>query len=476
MINISDLTISKARVMLDNGELTSLDLCMTVLDEINKKNPELNAFLGVYDDVLDQARAADKLIIQNGELGIKNPDLLGIPIGLKDNILVQGKHAGSASKIFEGYIAPYSSTATLKLQEQGAVLVGNLNMDEFAMGSSGETSAYGPAKNPLDTTRVPGGSSSGSAVAVAGGLVLGSLGTDTAGSVRLPASFCGLVGLYPTYDTCSRYGIMAMGSSLDQVGPLAKTVEDCEILYNAIVGYDKHDAQSVPEEMRVCTSTSVKKIGVPKKLLELPGISSAVKNNINESIEKLKELGYELVDVDLPHIEQSLSVYYIVMSAEASTNLACYDGIRYGNRIDGENLEDLYFKTKGEGLGEEVKRRMFLGAYSLSAGYYDAFYGKACRVRDLIKFEFEEAFKQVDLIIMPTSTDEAFKFGAITDPVSMYAQDIFAVPANIAGTPAITIPSGKGENKMPLGIQFYAPWFSESLLFEVGKKFEAKKS
>ncbi len=474
MINLSDLTISKARMMLDNGELTSFDLCSAVLDKISKKNSELNAFLGVYDDVLDQAREADKKIIQNGELGIKNPDLLGIPIALKDNMLVQGKHAGAGSKIFEGYVAPYDSTVTKKLKEVGAILIGNANMDEFAMGSTGRNSGYVPGKNPLDTTRVPGGSSSGSAVAVAANLTLGSFGTDTGGSVRMPASFCGICSLKPTYGAVSRYGIIAMGSSLDQVGPFGKTVEDCEMLFNAVTGYDMHDATSITEENRLATKNEVKKIGVPKNLLALPGIDSDVLEAFSNSVEKLKSLGYEIIDIELPNVEHSLAVYYIIMAAEASTNLACFDGIRYGNRQDGENLDDLYFKTKGNGFGPEVQRRMLLGAYSLSAGYYDAFYGKACRVRDLIRFEYEEVMKQVDVIIMPTAISEAFKFDAVSDPASEYAQDIFTVSANLLGVPVLAMPMGLGDEGMPLGIQFYGPWFGESLLFEIGKKFESK--
>lgn len=268
-----------------------------------------------------------------------------------------------------------------------------------------------------------------------------------------------------------------MGSSLDQVGPFGKTVEDCELLFNAVTGYDEHDATSASIETRLVASQNkkeVKKIGVPKNLLALPGIDSDVLKAFSDSVEKLKSLGYELVDIELPNVEHSLAVYYIIMAAEASTNLACFDGIRYGNRVEGENLDDLYFKTKGNGFGPEVQRRMFLGAYSLSAGYYDAFYGKACRVRDLIRFEFEEAYKQVDSIIMPTAISEAFKFDAISDPASEYAQDIFTVSANLVGVPVLAMPMGKGDEGMPLGIQFYGPWFCEQSLFEVGKKFETK--
>jgi aspartyl-tRNA(Asn)/glutamyl-tRNA(Gln) amidotransferase subunit A len=466
--SLLDLTITQARAMLDSGEITSVELTQLALDAIRRENQTINAILEVFDDALDQARRADEVIAT----GTSTP-LLGIPLTLKDNILYKGKAATSASKILEGYVASYDSTCVHNLKMQGAVIIGRANQDEFAMGSSTETSAYGITKNPLDTARVPGGSSGGSAASVASGMALGSYGTDTAGSVRQPASFCGLVGLYPTYDTCSRYGIMPMGSSLDQVGPIAKTVHDVAMMYRANTGYDPKDPTSIPLENRVSPVSEVKTIGIPTNVLELPGIHPDVISQTQRVIELLRSAGYTIVDITLPHVGYSLAVYYIIMAAEASTNLACYDGIRYGARVEGETLRDTYFKTKGNGFGAEVQRRMLLGAYVLSAGYYDAYYKKATRLRGLIRKEFQDAYAKVDAILMPTTPASAFEFGSVADPVEMYAQDIFTVPANLVGCPALSVPFGVDAQHMPLGIQLYGPWFSEEALFALGVHLES---
>lgn len=349
-------------------------------------------------------------------------------------------------------------------------------MDEFACGGSTENSAYGPTKNPIDPTRVPGGSSGGSSASVAGDMALGALGSDTGGSIREPASFCGLVGLKPTYGSVSRYGLMAMGSSLDVIGPLTKTVTDAEIIFGAIKGKDKMDSTSVDTESRVA-SHELRKIGVPRHLLEMEGIREDVLKNFEESVIKLKDLGYEVKDIELPNIDKSLAVYYIVMPAEVSSNMARFDGIKYGLSIDGDNLLEVYKKTRGVGFGKEIRRRIILGTYVLSSGYYDSYYGKAMIARRKIREEFEDAFKEVDFILTPTTTSPAFKIGEISDPLEMYLADIFTVSANIVGCPAISIPSGFSKVDgvdLPLGIQFMAPNLREDSLFSIGKKFLAE--
>ncbi|MBY0376607.1 aspartyl/glutamyl-tRNA amidotransferase subunit A, partial [Patescibacteria group bacterium] len=355
----------------------------------------------------------------------------------------------------------------------GAVLIGRTNMDEFAMGSSTQTSAYGVTRNPLDPTRVPGGSSGGSAAAVAGGMVLVSLGTETCGSVREPAAFCGLVGLKPTYGGVSRNGIIAMGNSLDQVSPFGKNINDVEIIFNAISRYDAEDSTSVPEHLRYYEKKPVKKIGVPWHLFK-EGVDPEVTANFNESIEKLKNAGYEIVDIELPHSPYSLAVYYIIMPAEVSTNLSRFDGVRYGySDKEAKNLAELYAKSRGKGFGKEARRRILLGSYVLSHGYHDAYYNKAIKVREKIKAEVIEAFKKVDLILTPTVPFLPFKIGEKMDnPVAMYLCDIFSAPANLAGVPSMAIPSGKNSDGLPFSIQFMAPHFAENSLFEVGKKFQ----
>ena len=468
MIDLEKLTIEKARKAFNNKEFTAVELAQSYLDRIKEKDADIHGYLEVYDDVIEQAEKAQKRIDAGEDL-----PLLGIPIAIKDNILIKGRIASAASKILEKYKAVYDATAITKLKEAGAVFIGRTNMDEFAMGGSTENSAYGPTKNPHDLERVPGGSSGGSAAIVAANEALVAIGSDTGGSVRQPASFCGCVGLKPTYGRVSRYGLMAMGSSLDQIGPISKNVTDIEILYEVLKGQDERDSTSISEDAYL-TRDEPKIVGVPYGLLK-EGVDKDVKTNFDNSIQKLKDLGYKVIDIDLPNIKYSLSTYYIVMPAEVSSNMARYDGVKYGMRSKGEDLLDVYKKTRSSGFGAEVKRRIMLGTYVLSTGYYDAYYGKALAVRRLIREDFDEAFKEVDIIAMPTTPTPAFKIGEkVNDPVQMYLEDIFTVPANIAGVPAISLPSGfaKVEDKeLPLGLQCIAPHGSEKSLFSVGKRF-----
>jgi aspartyl-tRNA(Asn)/glutamyl-tRNA(Gln) amidotransferase subunit A len=402
--------------------------------------------------------------------------LTGIPIVLKDNILVEGEIATGGSKILEKYVATYDATVVKKLKHAGAIIIGRANMDEFAMGGSTENSAYGVTKNPHDLTKVAGGSSGGSAAVVAYDGVPVSLGSDTGGSIRQPASFCGIVGLKTTYGDVSRYGVMAMGSSLDQIGPFGHSVEDVEELYKIITGHDEHDSTSLPESLRhTPTSHDVLKkvIGVPMSFVNAKGVDKEVLENFNTSLEKLKKAGYTIKDITIPQVEKTLSVYYILMFAEVSSNLARYDGIRYGLSHPGETSIRSYFESRTAGFGPEVRRRILLGTYVLSSGYYDAYYNKATMVREMLRKEFTRVFKDIDVIATPTSPVPAFAIGEkSSDPLAMYLADIFTVPVNIVGVPAISIPSGATEAGLPLGMQFIAPHTREDILFTVGKEFE----
>ncbi|HEY4528130.1 MAG TPA: Asp-tRNA(Asn)/Glu-tRNA(Gln) amidotransferase subunit GatA, partial [Candidatus Paceibacterota bacterium] len=392
-----------------------------------------------------------------------------------DNILIKGKMVGAASKILEGYTASYDSAVIKKLREAGAIFLGRTNMDEFAMGSSTENSAYGPTKNPYDESRVPGGSSGGSAAAVAADMALAALGSDTGGSIRQPAAFCGVVGLKPTYGAVSRSGLIAMASSLDQIGPLAKSVRDAEIIFDVIRGRDEKDATSLELEAELPYGSSASKtIGIPKEYFLKEGMDVKVSEKISEATEFLKSQGFGIKEVSLPYTQYALAAYYIVMPAEVSANLARFDGMRYGPREGGKSLLEVYAKTREKGFGTEARRRIILGTYVLSAGYHDAYYGRAQKVRHLIRKDFEDEFKNVDLILTPTTPTLAFKIGEKTeDPLSMYLADIFTVPANLAGVPAISVPFGKVGN-LPVGVQLIAPWFEERRLFEVGKILESK--
>jgi aspartyl-tRNA(Asn)/glutamyl-tRNA(Gln) amidotransferase subunit A len=474
MVDLKNLTIRKAHSAMVKKEFTPLDLVREYKKVIAKHNPTTHAFLEVFEDAEEQAESAGKLY-EDGKATI----LSGIPIALKDNIVVAGKTASAGSKILEHFVSPYDSTVVSKLKLVGAIILGRTNMDEFAMGSSTENSAYGVTRNPHDGSRVPGGSSGGSAVAVAQGATLVALGSDTGGSVRQPASFCGCVGLKPTYGAVSRHGLIALGSSLDQIGPITRSVDDSEILFDLLRGTDPFDSTSFYPKEKPKTPAGLR-IGVPRHLLETGGLDKDVLKNFNESIEKFKSLGYEVVDVTLPNAKYALSVYYVIMPAEASSNLSRFDGVKYGFHRSGENLLDDYLLSRGEGFGKEVRRRVILGTYVLSTGYYDAYYNKANAVRSLIRSDYDKAFKSVDLILTPTTPTPAFKIGEkVDDPLAMYLADIFTVPANISGNPAISVPSGLVEVSkdihLPLGIQLVAGHFREVDLFKAGKDYLGEK-
>lgn len=463
-------TLFELRKKFIAGDYTPTQAVTAALDTIKTQDGEMHAFLEVYQDALE---AAEKATTQYKKEGEAAPKLLGMPIAVKNNILVKGKKATGASKILENYIAVYDATIVQRLKAAGAIIVGATNMDEFAMGGSTENSAFGVTKNPHDITRVPGGSSGGSAAAVAMNAVPAAIGTDTGGSVRQPASFCGLVGFKPTYGAVSRYGLMAMGSSLDQAGPLTNSVADAELLHEVMAGVDEMDATTIdtdtyPEVPNKETYT----FGVPKDFLKA-GVDADVLEAFEAHIESLKAAGHKVVDLQLPLFEKGLASYYIVMPAEVSSNLARYDGIRYGRAAEGDNLLDVYEKSRAEGFGPEVKRRILLGTHVLSSGYYDAYYGKAQLVRKQMRAELAETFQQVDVILTPTAPTPAFKIGEQEDPLAMYSQDIFTVPVNLTGVPAISFPMGtvKRDDKMlPVGVQYIAPHGGDARLFDLGKK------
>lgn len=464
-------TIKQLNEELKNGTITVRGLVNECKKTIAEKDGDIHALLGNYSDAFieEQIKKAESMFA-NGT----STTLTGIPIVIKDNILVKGERAGAASKILDKYISTYDATVVKKLHEAGAIMIARANMDEFAMGGSTENSAYGVTKNPCDTSCVAGGSSGGSSAVIAYGGVPVSLGSDTGGSIRQPAAFCGVVGLKPTYGTVSRYGLMAMGSSLDQIGPFGNTVNDVKEVYKVISCYDKMDATSLTDEARSKKQKVIsKKIGVPMNFINRDGIDKEVLANFNESIEKLKNAGYEIVNIDMKNLDKALSVYYVVVCAEISSNMARYDGIRYGLSVADTDVTKGYFKTRTEGLGDEVRRRILLGTYVLSSGYYDAYYNKANLVREMLKKEFENIFMDVDVIVTPTTPTPAFKIGEKSDdPLAMYLADIFTVPVNIVGVPAISIPSGKTTDNLPLGIQFIAPQLGEDLLFTYGEVFE----
>lgn len=473
-MDFSNLTIKKAQDMMKNREISARDLASYYLENIKNKNKDINAYLEVFEDAIDQAEKQDKKIADK----TAGP-LAGIPFSIKDNTLIKGRRVSAGSKILENYHATYDAMVIKKLREAGAVFLGRTNMDEFAMGSSNENSAFGPTKNPHDLKRVPGGSSGGSAASVAMGGTLASLGSDTGGSIRQPAGLCGVVGLKPTYGAVSRSGLIAMASSLDQIGPLTKSVEDAEIVFNVIKGKDNMDSTSSELPITNYQLPSTLRIGVLR--YDRSGADDEVNKTIDNSIEIFKNLGHKVKEIELPNIEYSLPCYYIIMPAEASANLARFDGVRYGLSKKGEDLIADYMKTRGEGFGREVRRRIMLGTYVLSAGYYDQYYGKAQKVRRLIKRDFENAFTSkdggVDAILMPTTPSPAFKLGEKTDdPLAMYLSDIFTVSANLAGVPAISVPARKTKKGLPIGIQLVAPWFKEETLFNLGKQYERHTS
>ena len=469
-IELETLTIASAHAAMKKGDYTPLQLANAFLVEAKKRNSDINAYLEFYDDIEAQSRIADGLFSRG-----KATMLTGIPVAVKDNILVKGKIASGASKILANHVATYDATVIEKLKAQGAILLGRTNMDEFAMGSTTENSAFGVTKNPHDLSRVAGGTSGGSAAAVAMKGALVALGSDTGGSVRLPASFCGLVGLKPTYGAVSRYGLMATASSLDQIGTLAHSVDEARELFLAIKGHDPLDSTSMPDELTKEQPMETKlRIGVPRKFIDVDGLAKEVREAFEATLEGFKKAGHEVVDIDLPYLKYALPVYYIINPAEISANLARYDGIRYGYS-EGENLHDVYFNSRGIGFGEEVKRRILLGTYILSAGYYDAYYNKANSLREIIRDDLSKSFVSVDIIATPTAPTGAYKIGEkSSDPLAMYLGDIFTVTANVAGLPALSVPMGKKikNETLPLGIQLMGSSCGEETLFQAGSIVE----
>jgi aspartyl-tRNA(Asn)/glutamyl-tRNA(Gln) amidotransferase subunit A len=464
------MTITTLRKKFIEGTYTPTEAFDAMMAVIKEKDSDINAFLDVYDDARAEAEVATRRFQEEGEAA---PALLGQPIANKHNILIKGRRTTAASKILEQYVAPYDATVIERMREAGAVFVGGTNLDEFAMGSSTENSAFGVTKNPIDTTRVPGGSSGGSAAAVAMGAAVAALGTDTGGSVRLPASFCGLVGFKPTYGRISRHGLIAMGSSLDQAGTMTNSVRDAEIIFSTVAGRDAFDATTIrPDTYPTVSLKDTYRIGVPRDFLG-EGMDPDVLARFDEAVAALTAAGHEVVDVSLPLMKRGLAAYYIVMPAEVSSNLARYDGMRYGFHADGKNLLEDYLKTRAGGFGSEVKRRILLGTYVLSSGYYDAYYGKAEMVRTMMREEMQGVFQDVDLIMTPTAPTPAFKIGEKSDPLSMYLADIFTVPANLTGVPAISVPAGSVERDgiaLPVGVQYIAPHAGDERLFDFGKK------
>jgi aspartyl-tRNA(Asn)/glutamyl-tRNA(Gln) amidotransferase subunit A len=467
------LTIAEAQARLRKREISSRELTRACLDRIAAVEPRLNAFITLCEhEAVAQAEAADQRLARGD-----GDALCGIPLGVKDIYCTAGVKTTCASKMLENFVPPFDATAIAKLRAAGAVFVGKTNMDEFAMGSSTENSAFGPTRNPHDLERVAGGSSGGSAAAVAADECLASLGTDTGGSIREPASFCGVVGIKPTYSRVSRYGVIAFASSLDQVGPFAKSVRDAAIVLRAIAGVDPHDstcsARPVPDYEKALTG-EVKglRIGVPKEYF-VEGMEPEVERAVRSAFKNYESMGARTVEIALPHTPYAIATYYLVATAEASANLARYDGIRYGLRVPADNHIELYETTRARGFGREVKRRIMLGTFALSAGYYDAYYLKALKVRTLIRRDFERAFESCDVIVVPVAPATAFKLGEkMADPLTMYLSDIFTISLNLAGLPGMALPCGYDNAGLPIGMQIIGPPFSEETIFRAGDAYE----
>ncbi len=470
-MELRQLTITKVHQGLLQKKFSALELVKAYLDKINKDEKKISAFLTITEELaIEEAKKIDDLIAKNKEISI----LAGIPLAIKDNIMVESVRTTCASKILEDYKAPYDATCIKKLKGLGAVILGKTNLDEFAMGASTEYSGFFPTKNPYDLRRVPGGSSGGSAAAVAANLCLASLGSDTGGSIRQPASFCGVVGLKPTYGAVSRYGLVAFASSLDQIGPITKTIEDARLVFQAISGKDPLDSTSVEFSRIKNWKLEIEnlRIGVPREYF-VKGMDKEVEKIIKQAIKKIEAQGAKIEEINLPHTKYVIPTYYLVAMSEASANLARYDGIKYGlSKSGGKDLLSVYLKSRAEGFGNEVKRRIILGTYVLSAGYYDAYYLKAQKVRTLIKQDFDKAFEKVDAIFSPVSPFPAFKLGEKTvDPLSMYLTDIFTASINLAGLPAVSIPVG-WVGKLPVGLQIIGKPFEENRILEIGKIYE----
>lgn len=469
------LTIHEALEKLKNKEITSRQLTASVLERIENVEDKIDAYITIdREGALRQADLADKAI----EAGDIAP-LSGIPLSIKDLICTEGTKTTCASKILENFIPTYDATVITKLKKAGAVIIGKVNMDEFAMGSTNENSGFKPTKNPWNTGCIPGGSSGGSAASVSAEMCLGSLGSDTGGSIRQPASHCGIVGLKPTYGRVSRFGLVAFASSLDQIGPLTKDVRDCAIMMNAISGYDENDSTSVPEDVPDYTKAlngDIKglKIGIPKEYFDVEGIDDDVQQAIQNAIDTFKAAGAEFIDISLPHSKYAVAAYYVIAPSEASSNLARYDGVRYGVRAKNHSdLLEMYEQSRSEGLGLEVQRRIIIGTYALSSGYYDAFYKKASQVRTLIMDDFKKAYEKCDIILSPVTPEPAPKLGENTeDPLKMYLSDIFTLSANLAGIPGMSIPCGFSGNGKPIGVQLMGRHFDEETLLKASYTFE----
>ena len=476
MSNLTSLTLAEARAKLDSRDVSAVELATAYLDRISRDDAVIGAYLHVMRDVaLAQAEAADTAIA-DGQAGM----MTGIPVALKDVLCTTDAPTTAASRILEGFVPPYDATVVSRLRNAGAVFLGKANTDEFAMGSSNENSAYKVVRNPWNTNRVPGGSSGGPAAAVAGELALFSLGSDTGGSIRQPAGFCGVVGVKPTYGRVSRLGLLAFASSLDQIGPFTRNVEDAAFALQAISGHDPRDSTSSPvavPDFRAALTGDVRgmKIGVAKQY-NVDGMEPGVSAAIDAAIARLGDLGAEIIEVDLPHTEYALPTYYITAPAEASANLSRYDGVKYGLAVEAPTLAETYARTRGEGFGPEVKRRIMLGTYALSSGYYDAYYVKAQKVRTLIKQDFDRAWEQVDAIVAPTSPTVAFPLGARTDdPYQMYLADVFTIPANMAGIPGVAVPCGFSDG-LPVSLQILGPAFAEDTILRVAHAYEQAES
>ncbi|MDP1710504.1 MAG: Asp-tRNA(Asn)/Glu-tRNA(Gln) amidotransferase subunit GatA [candidate division WWE3 bacterium] len=465
MNDLSNLSLEQLAQGVRGTKFSPVEVLQAFLQRIEKEEPRLNAFISVF---AKEALAAAQKVKPGGK-----GKLEGVPLAIKDNIATRGLRTTAGSKIIENFVPPYNATVVVRLLAEGAIVLGKTNLDEFAMGSSTENSAYGVTKNPHDQTRVPGGSSGGSAAAVAARLAPAALGTDTGGSIRQPAAFCGVVGLRPTYGAVSRYGVIALTSSLDQVGPLAKTVKDARLLFEVIRGRDPYDATTVEFGFSKVPEMKNLQVGLPKEYFG-PGLDAGIKKRVREVAEFLERRGATVKDISLPHTEYGLSVYYIITPSEASTNLARFDGIRFGHQAPAEDLLELYVRSRGEGFGAEPKRRIILGTFALSSGYADQYYLRAAKARTLIARDFENAFQKVDVILAPTTPTTAFKIGEKSDPLSMYLSDIFTNPASLAGLPGLVVPAGSSKN-LPVGVQLIGPKFSEELLFSAGEVIEGEK-
>jgi len=481
MSDLTGLGVRQCLEALGRGDCSSRELTLAFLERSQRLEPDVHAFITPTPELaLQMADAADRRrqAWKRDDKSQPLPGLLGLPLAIKDVLALQGVRCTCGSRILENFVPPYTSTAVQHLLDAGVVVTGKTNMDEFAMGSSTENSGYGPTRNPWDLTRVPGGSSGGSAAAVAGRMVPAALGSDTGGSVRQPASFCGVTGIKPTYGRVSRYGLVAFGSSLDTVGVLAHSAEDAALIFTHLAGYDPRDATSidvpVPEIAlhRQDGSLAGLRVGVPDEYF-ISGIQPEVEAAIRQAIEVLHGLGAEIKPVRLPHTGEALPVYYLIAPAEASANLARYDGVRYGLREPADSVQEIFFNSRGKGFGAEVKRRIMLGTYALSAGYYDAYYGQAQRVRTLIKDDFAQAFQEVDVIAAPVAPSTAFKLGEHSDdPLAMYLEDVFTLPANLAGVPGLAFPVGFDQHGLPVGMQLMGAHFHEDLLFQVGHAYQ----